>query len=53
VVPLPRGDRYLGFIFARGDSVDNVENALRTAHQCLQFEIEPERSPESLRTRSA
>lgn len=40
VVPLPEGDRYLGFIFARGASPDEVEAALRTAHHRLQFDIE-------------
>lgn len=31
VVPLPEGDRYLGFLFARADSPDQVESALREA----------------------
>ena len=31
VRPLPEGDRYLGFIFAEGDSHDRVEEALRAA----------------------
>jgi len=31
VRPLPEGDRYLGFIFAEGDSHDSVEEALRAA----------------------
>jgi len=35
VVPLPEGDRYLGFIFARGDSPENVEATLRSAESCL------------------
>ena len=42
LVPLPEGDSYLGFIFARGDSPDEVERALRAAHGCLRFEIVPE-----------
>jgi biotin carboxylase len=42
VVPLPEGDRYLGFIFARGDTPEDVEAALREAQQRLAFEIEPE-----------
>ena len=29
VTPLPEGDRYLGFIFARGDAAGDVEAALR------------------------
>jgi biotin carboxylase len=39
LVPLPEGNSYLGFIFARGDSPDQVELALRLAHQQLRFEI--------------
>ena len=35
LVPLPEGDRYLGFMFARGDSPDAVEAALRRAHAQL------------------
>jgi biotin carboxylase len=41
LVPLPEGDRYLGFIFASGNTPTAVEASLRTAHQCLRFEIEP------------
>lgn len=41
VVPLPEGKRYLGFIFARGDSPEFVEAALREAHRRLAFEIAP------------
>ena len=39
LVPLPEGNSYLGFIFARGDSPDEVVHALRAAHQRLRFEI--------------
>jgi biotin carboxylase len=39
VVPLPDGDRYLGFVFARGDSPSAVEDALRAAHATLEIEI--------------
>jgi biotin carboxylase len=39
VVPLPEGDRYLGFLFARGDAPADVEAALREAHQWLTFQI--------------
>ncbi len=39
VVPLPEGDRYLGFVFARGDTPDAVETSLRTAHAALHIEI--------------
>jgi biotin carboxylase len=35
LVPLPEGDRYLGFMFARADSPDRVEAALRHAHAQL------------------
>jgi formate-dependent phosphoribosylglycinamide formyltransferase (GAR transformylase) len=39
VVPLPRASRYLGFIFAHGETPENVERALRQAHGLLHFEI--------------
>jgi hypothetical protein len=39
LVPLPEGNSYLGFIFARGESADEVERALRGAHEKLRFEI--------------
>ncbi len=42
VVPLPEGNKYLGVIFARGDSPDAVEAALRKSHHCLRFGIDPE-----------
>jgi biotin carboxylase len=42
LVPLPEGDSYLGFIFARGDSPAEVESALRQAHSKLRFDISPE-----------
>lgn len=41
LVPLPEGDSYLGFIFARGDTPEAVEDALRQAHGCLRFTIDP------------
>ena len=40
VVPLPEGWQYLGFIFARADTPDAVEQALRQAHARLHFAIE-------------
>ena len=40
VEPLPEGDRYLGFIFARDATSDAVEGALRTAYQALSIAIE-------------
>jgi biotin carboxylase len=39
LVPLPEGDRYLGFIFASGDTPAAAETALRAAHRCLEFDI--------------
>ncbi len=39
VEPLPRASRYLGFIFAHGDTPAAVEEALRRAHAELSFEI--------------
>jgi biotin carboxylase len=42
ITPLPEGESYLGFIFARGDSPAAVEAALRTAHSHLHFTIVPE-----------
>ncbi len=39
LVPLPEGASYLGFIFARGETPDAVEAALRSAHRQLHFEI--------------
>ena len=41
VVPLPEGARYLGFIFARGQTPQSVEDALRAAHHRLAFDIAP------------
>jgi biotin carboxylase len=41
LVPLPEGDSYLGFIFARGSTPADVEAALREAHSQLRFDIEP------------
>ena len=41
VVPLPEGNRYLGFLFARADSPDQVEAALRLAYARLHVKVEP------------
>ncbi len=41
VVPLPEGNKYLGFIFARKESPEAVEATLREAHSRLHFVIEP------------
>jgi biotin carboxylase len=40
VVALPEGDRYLGFMFARADTPEEVEAALRDAHGRLEFDID-------------
>jgi len=39
LVPLPEGWQYLGFIFARADTPDQVEKALRASHAQLRFDI--------------
>lgn len=41
LVPLPEGASYLGFIFARGETPDFVEQALRAAHGKLRFVVSP------------
>lgn len=41
IVPLPEGESYLGFIFARDETPEEVEAALREAHSRLKFRIEP------------
>ncbi len=42
LVPLPEGASYLGFIFARGDSPLDVEQAIRHAHSLLYYDIRRE-----------
>ncbi|WP_373086538.1 ATP-grasp domain-containing protein [Sneathiella sp.] len=42
LVPLPEGNRYLGFIFASGDTPAAVEATLRDAYNFLEFVIEAE-----------
>jgi biotin carboxylase len=39
VVPLPEGDRYLGFLFAKADTPEQVEDALREAHARLEVDV--------------
>jgi biotin carboxylase len=39
VIPLPEGDRYLGFIFARGATPRDVEESLRRAEFCLDVQL--------------
>ena len=41
VKALPEGDRYLGFLFARGETPEAVVHALRAAHGCLVVDIAP------------
>jgi biotin carboxylase len=45
LVRLPEGSSYLGFLFARGDTPDAVEAALRRAHAQLSFDIAPTLTP--------
>lgn len=40
IQPLPEGDRYLGFLFAKADTPDDVEAALRQAYAQLDLRIE-------------
>jgi len=40
VIPLPEGNRYLGFIFAAAETPAAVEQALARAHSHLRFEID-------------
>lgn len=42
LVPWPEGASYPGFIFARGASPDDVEAAVRAAHDRLAFHVAPE-----------
>jgi biotin carboxylase len=39
LVPLPEGASYLGFIFARGASPEQVDRSLRASHSRLEFKI--------------
>jgi biotin carboxylase len=39
LVPLPEGASYLGFVFARAETPEAVEAALREAHRRLSFDI--------------
>lgn len=41
IVPLPEGASYLGFIFARGETPEAVEAAIRDAHSRLTIRIDP------------
>lgn len=39
VEPLPEGDRYLGFLFARGATTDDVERSLREAASRIDVDV--------------
>lgn len=41
LVPLPEGDTYLGFLFARAPTPRQAEDALRQAHACLRVVVAP------------
>jgi hypothetical protein len=41
LVPWPEGNRYPGFIFARGATPDAVVGALRAAHARLEWQVDP------------
>jgi biotin carboxylase len=41
LVPLPEGGTYLGFVFAHADTPEEVESALREAHDCLNIVTAP------------
>ena len=40
VVPLPEGNQYLGFMFAKGKDPSSVESSLREAFSILELEIQ-------------
>ena len=40
VLPLPDGNQYLGFLFAKGKNPEFVESALREAFSILSVEIQ-------------
>ena len=41
LIPLPEGDSYLGFLFARGENPERVEASLREGQRRLRFDIRP------------
>jgi hypothetical protein len=41
LVTLPEGASYLGFLFARAETPEDVEASLRRAHACLVFVVTP------------
>lgn len=42
LVPLPEGHRYLGFLYARADAPERVEEALRAAYGRLEVRVDPD-----------
>ena len=46
ILALPEGGTYLGFLFARGDTPEQVEATLREAHEALTLTIVDEAEPE-------
>lgn len=40
VTPLPEGNKYLGFLFAKAETPEEVEDALRAAHAKLDIKID-------------
>lgn len=41
LIPLPEGNSYLGFVFAKAPSFEQVERALREAYACLNVVVAP------------
>ncbi len=41
LIPLPEGNQYPGFIFARADTAEEVVSALRKAYEQLEFVVAP------------
>ena len=41
LIPLPEGNQYPGYIFARGRTSSEVVEALRQAHSLLKFVVAP------------
>jgi len=41
LIPLPEGNQYPGYIFARGSTSSEVVDALREAHSHLKFVVAP------------
>jgi len=48
LVPLPEGTRYLGFLLARGETPEDVEQSLREAHRQLTVVITASPPPDPL-----